>query len=224
MKLTDELIMAFVDGDLDFHEYQTVAKMIDNDEAALKKAEAYKKSKKLLHNEFGHLRNQKPPKFLTDTVHKHFKKKTNILYFIPREHIQSMAATLFIGLFIGIFLMDLTQGSKEKLLLEPTAKHVSPLGNTNDKHSLLSLNLDGFKTGFTRLVLITELTEKLQDSPNAQRYNISIGEEKFPLLLATNFTDSKNRQCKIFNSKIKGIHFISACQIDSEQWDIKFVE
>ena len=78
MELTDELIMAFVDGDLDFDEYQTIARLIDNDEEALKKVEIYKKSKKLLHNEFGNLKEELPPKFLIDTVQKHFKKKSNI--------------------------------------------------------------------------------------------------------------------------------------------------
>ena len=79
MELTDELIMAFVDGDLNFTEYQTIAKLIDNDEDALRKVEIYKKSKKLLHNEFGNLREEKPPRFLINTVQKHFKKKSNIL-------------------------------------------------------------------------------------------------------------------------------------------------
>ena len=227
MELTDEIIMAFVDGDLDFSEYQTVAKLIDNDNDALKKVEVYKKSKKILYEEFGHLRDKKPPKFLVDTVQKHFKKKSNILYFIPREQLLSMAATLFIGLFVGIFVMDLTNTRDDNLLLDQSARHVSPTNNTNntnDTHSIFSINIDGLKSGFTRLSLITELTIKLQDSPDAQRYNITIGEDKFPLIIAANFIDSKGRECKILNSKIKDIDYISACQMNNEHWEIKFIE
>ena len=222
MELTDELIMAFVDGDLAFDEYQTVAIMIDNDADALKKVEVYKKSKKLLHNEFSHLKDENPPKFLINTVQKYFKKKSNILYFIPREHVQSMAATLFIGLFIGMFVVDFTYDSSDKLKLDQREAHFND--RSNELHSILNIDIDGLKSGFTRMALISELTTKLDDWPDANRYNISIGEDKFPLIIATEFIDSKGRECKIMNSKIKDIHYISACQNASSEWDIQFIE
>ena len=133
-----------------------------------------------------------------------------------------MAATLFIGLFIGIFVVDFSFNSADKLTLEQHQAHLND--RNNDIHSVLNINIDGLKSGFTRMALITELTTKLDDWPDASRYNISIGKDKFPLIIATEFIDSKGRECKIINSKIKGIHYISACQNDNGEWDIQFID
>ena len=84
MKLTDEIIMAFVDGELDATEHELVRKEIEKDAPAIEKMKSFERSKQLLEKEFGHLRSEEPPAYLTDTVKEHFSEKNKFfdLFFL----------------------------------------------------------------------------------------------------------------------------------------------
>lgn len=231
MKLTDEIIMAFVDGELNPAEQESVRKEIEKDASAITKMKNFERSKQLLEKEFGHLRNEEPPAYLIDTVKEHFSEKNKFFDLFYAKPLQSMAVSLFVGLCIGIFLIKFTSTTDDGLLFDRTTRDAIPIrdnGSSQETPALLNeVDLDTLISNLhkkEKLELIGKLVKQLSISSKGPLYNISIMDENHQLNSVANFTDSRGHNCQIILTELYNIRFITACMDGTDEWEIKLTE
>ena len=225
MNLTDEQIMAFVDGTLNPAKSKIILDKINNDPSAVEKLKNYERSKQLLNKEFSHLKNEVPPAFLINTVRNHFVKKNNVINLFSSMPLQSMAASLFIGLFIGLFIMKYSTDTGDTLLFDDRPKQVNSTSDKNDNSLKIPATPPKFNSkNMMQLQLISALGKQLNKEPDANSYNVTLNENNYQLTVSTTFFDSINNKCKILNAKITELRYISACMNKEGEWIIEVAE
>lgn len=109
-KVTDEMLMAFVDGETDEATAAMIARALAADATLAAKAHSFRDSAALVREAFGDARREPVPAALIEAV-KNAERKDNVVMFPSRRTLRfalPLAASLAVGFFFGGYLLGQT--------------------------------------------------------------------------------------------------------------------
>lgn len=202
MELNNELLMAYADGELSTEEASAVEKAIQHDEKAKAQLEVYLKSRKLLTEEYGHIKNEPAPEYLINTVLEYTKtsRRPAVSRVISSWPLQSIAASLIVGAFLGTGLFI-------NIIHEDTIEYATR-GNNKQMQALS-----------------VALSKELQDNFEKNAYTIVIGGESLSLYRRANFNNADGEYCMVFELNVTNmdapqVKYITVCKDDENDWYI----
>jgi anti-sigma factor RsiW len=171
MKLTDEQIVAYADGELPADEAEMVKQAIEQDDAAAERLKMYVESRELLKKEFAHILSDPVPDHLEAVVKEHMTSidGSKISQFFQSRAFQTIAASLMVAVFVGgMFELLVNKGGQS--VLPPNSAVQSQMPGTDDTPgSYLNSSSDSYAHKVSVL-----LAQKLQEDDTKQEYEIKI--------------------------------------------------
>ncbi len=228
MELTNEKIMAYVDGELDPGESAEVKSAIDSSRAATAQMEKFRRSRDLLIREYGGIRNEPVPDYLIKTVlgvpdeleENYIEKGASLIMqrdsdlsdsreekgfkkYVSSRPMHSMAASLLLGLILGIGVISITDESDHDV--------DSPYLIRNVDQNLQKLAV--------------ALAREISGNPDSSRYDFEVGDEIVSLELRSNFTNTSGESCKLMETVSEPTlelnqKFIVTCRDSDNDWYI----
>jgi len=226
MELTNEKIMAYVDGELSPEESAEVKSAIHSSGSATAQMEKFRKSRDLLIREYGSIKNEPVPDHLintvlvnTEAVEENYIEKGAALRRSPDSGLSdsqeekgfkkyfsswpmySMAASLMLGLILGIGVISITDES----------------GLDGDSPYLIR-NVDQ-----NLQKLAVALAREISENPDNSRYDFEVGDEIVSLELRSNFINIAGESCKLMESNARTTlelkqKFIVSCRDSDNEW------
>jgi hypothetical protein len=205
--ITKEQIMAYADGELDPEESARVKKIIDGDDEAKAQFEIYIRSRELLTKEFSHIKKQPAPDYLVNTVleHRDTHRQSRATSYISHWPLQSVAASLIVGAFVGTAIFS--------VITKPTE-------DLEYREAIYSRSIDS-----ETLRLGVVLARELANDTELDKYDLSFNEDVVSLQLQSNFVNSTGENCKLFELDTKGAALLSrkyiiTCKDAENDWYI----
>lgn len=196
MKLTDEQIAAYADGELSGKEEKIVKLAIEQDDAAAERLKMYLESRELLRKEFGHILSDPVPDHLEAIVKENIKSFdfSKIARLVQSRPLQAIAATLIIAVFIGGTFDLLVRKSRDRVALPPNSALESQMQGLDERSkSFLTPSSDAYAHKVSVL-----LAKKLQENDDKQEYEILIDGTPIKFTFVSRYNDPAQKDCKIF--------------------------
>lgn len=195
MKLTDEQIAAYADGELPAKEAETIKLAIDQDEAAAERLKMYVESRELLRKEFGHILSDPVPDHLEAVVKENIKSSgaSKVTRLFRSPSLQALAASILLVIFVGGSYNLFVRYAGDRVVLPNSAVQSHMGGSDEDSNSFLTPSTDEYAHKVSVL-----LAKKLQENDDQQEYVIDIDGKPVKFTFSGIDESSGQKNCKIF--------------------------
>jgi len=213
MKLTDEQIAAYADGELSAKEAETVRLAIGQDDAAAKRLKMYIESRELLRKEFGHILSDPVPDHLEAIVKEHIKSFNfpKITQLFETRSFQAIAASLMIAIIVGGMFELLVQKGGQSVLPPNSAVQSQMPGSDEGPDSFLTPSSDSYAHKVS-----VQLAIKLQKDDTKQEYEIKMDGTTVKFTYVSQYESNGLNDCRLFEDASNNKRIVMCKNIEGE--------